>query len=112
MNEHVGCKHPCLYRFLENIIEIQGVQEFKIAKIEAGEEPEQPKRRYRDFESRLKKMVDGYKSELDDEELTRYVRSIATVLKFDFTVRKSIEKSQELDEKMEEEDEIVEHTSQ
>lgn len=49
----MGCKHPCIYRFLKNIIKEQGYQEMRIAKIEAGEEPEKPKRSYRDYEKRF-----------------------------------------------------------
>lgn len=88
LNEHIACKHPCLYRFLENIIEVQGTQECNIAKIEAGEEPERQRKIYRDYEDRLKQLVDRYKSDLKDDELALYVRSIASVLSFDVTVRK------------------------
>lgn len=86
-----------MYRFLENIIEIQGVQELKIAKIEGGEEPNRSRRNYRDYEARLKKMIEQYNKDFEDDELVRYVRSIATVLKFDLTVKKnkSVEKEEE-----------------
>lgn len=84
-----------MYRFLENIIEIQGYQECKIAKIEAGEKPDPPKRIYRDLEARLKRLVDGYQTNFEDNELMRYVRSIASVLKFDITIRKKLGQNQE-----------------
>lgn len=88
LNEHIACKHPCLYRFLENIIEVQGTQECNIAKIEAGEEPERQRKIYRDYEVRLKELVDRYKNDFKDDELVLYVRSIASVLSFAVTVRK------------------------
>lgn len=85
---------------MENIIEVQGVQELKIAKIEAGEEPDPPKRKYRDYEARLKRLVEGYLDNFSDDELIRYIRSIASVLKFDITVKKTDNQNQ--DEKEEE----------
>lgn len=105
MNEHIGCKHPCLYRFLENVIEIQGFQELRVAKIEGGEEPER-KRTYRDYEARLKNMVDNYNKEFEDDELIRYVRSIASVLKFDLTIKKKNRQCEEKENEDEEEEEV------
>lgn len=64
---------------------MQGYQEARIAKIDAGEEPEKPKRKYRDYESRLRKIVNNYTDDLAGDGLVRYIRSVATVLKFDIT---------------------------
>jgi hypothetical protein len=100
INEYIGCKHPSLYRFLENIIEVQGLQEMRIAKIESGEEPEKKIRIiYRDYESRLKTLVQGYRTDFSKDDLVRYIRSIATVLNFDITSRKKVEEDE--DEEME-----------
>lgn len=64
---------------------MQGIQELRIAKIDAGEDPEPRKRKYRDYESRLKKIVERYTDDLTGDGLVRYIRSVATVLKFDIT---------------------------
>lgn len=73
----------------------------KIAKIEAGEEPVPPKRIYRDYEFRLKKLTEGYQTDFDADQLVRYVRSIASVLKFDITTRKKVMQNQKEDDNME-----------
>lgn len=70
---------------MENIVQMQGVQELRIAQIEAGEQPEPPKRKYRDYEKRLKTIVGEYTDELTGDDLKRYIRSVATVLNFDIT---------------------------
>ena len=103
ISEHIGCKHPCLYRFLENVIEVQAIQECKIAKIESGEEPDKPKRKYRDYEARLKRLTEGYKPNFNNDELVRYVRSISSVLNFDITIRKKITQEHEKEEDVDDE---------
>lgn len=40
-------------------------------------------------------MVENYNIEFEDDELIRYVRSIATVLKFDLTIRNEKGQSEE-----------------
>lgn len=64
---------------------MQGIQELRIAKIDAGEDPEPSRRKYRDYESRLRKLVDDFSNDLEGDAFIRYIRSIASVLKFDIT---------------------------
>lgn len=86
INAFVGCKNPSVYEFLENAIKMQGFQEAWIARIDAGEPPEPGKKIYRDYEARLQRLVGYYIEPMYQEELIRYIRSIASVLSFDVPV--------------------------
>lgn len=82
MSNFVGCKHPCLFRFIKNIIKEQGTQEVRIAQMNAGQEPEKRKKKYGDFDKRLNSIVSTFDETLDSKGIIEYAQSLAHNIRF------------------------------
>jgi len=59
-NSIVGMKHPTIWKFIEKLKEEQSFNEMKLNQLIAGTPAQPRKRKYRDLEDRLLKIVEDY----------------------------------------------------
>jgi len=74
----VGSNQPTIWRFFESLRKVQRKQEFILAQHLAGSAPPLKKKKYRDYNIRLKKVVQTY----NRDEILVYLENVASNLSF------------------------------
>jgi len=74
----IGAQHPTFWRFVEGLRKVQRKQEFTLSQTMAGSQPPPKKRKYKDYESRLKNVVSSY----NDQNILDYLLNVASNLRF------------------------------
>lgn len=77
----IGCKHPNIYQFIEFLQNEQSYVEGNLAKAEAGVPPEPQKKKWKDLNRRIFKIVSDF-SQSETKDYIIYLRSIAHNINF------------------------------
>lgn len=72
----IGCEHPRFDRFVKFVISEQGRTEFKMNQLMAEMSAEKPRKKYRDYNARLKSVVENFASE-KKSDLLKSIQAIA-----------------------------------
>lgn len=77
----IGCDHPSLSRFIEFMKAEQGRTEFQLNQTMAAMATEKPKKKYRDYDARLKKVVEAFANE-EDGDLMKFIQKVSHNLNY------------------------------
>lgn len=76
----IGCDHPSINRFIEFLKNEQKLHEFTVAQASSGMNHSQKKKKYREFDERLKKTLVDYNKNKGD--LKKLVMALASNINY------------------------------